>query len=120
MREDISDIFEFGFAPEWNVNVGVDYFQPLADFGRAILRANYAWADETVGNFGQPDPAGLGRNVFSDRGKWDFSAIWQNPWVDTAVYVKDAFHKDNYLATSMMTWSSGSVPSRRGVPGVSS
>lgn len=114
-REDISDIFEFGFAPEWNVNVGVDYFQPLGEYGRAILRANYAWADETVGNFGQPDPAGLGRNVFGDRGEWDFAAIWQNPWVDAAVYVKDAFHKDNYLATSVdvgVFWFGAVAPGR--------
>ncbi|MEZ5560579.1 MAG: TonB-dependent receptor [Pseudomonadales bacterium] len=101
VREDISDIFQFGFAPEWNVNAGLDLFQPLGRSGTMIFRTNYAWADKTVGNFGQPDPAGLGRNVFDDRGEWDFSLIWQNPWVDVTAFVKDAFHDDNYLTTSV-------------------
>jgi iron complex outermembrane recepter protein len=115
VREDISDIFEFGFAPEWNVNVGLDYFQPLGEFGRGIFRVNYAWADETVGNFGQPDPAGLDRNVFGDRGEWDFAAIWQSPWLDATVFVKDAFHDDNYLATSVdvgVFWFGALAPGR--------
>jgi len=116
VREDISDIFEFGFAPEWNYNVGVDYFQPLGrDLGTAIFRTNYAWADGTTGNFGQPDPQGLGRNVFDDRGEWDFSVIWQNPWVDVTAFVKDAFHDDNYLATSVdvgVFWFGALAPGR--------
>ena len=27
--EDIADIFNFGFAPKWNANIGLDYFQPV-------------------------------------------------------------------------------------------
>ena len=100
--EDISDVFSFGFAPKWNVNLGLDYYQPLSGRDRLILRANMAWADETVGNFGQPDPQGLDRNVFPDRTVWDFSAIWQhNDWLSVTAFVKDAFHDDNYLATSV-------------------
>jgi len=100
--EDISDIFAFGFAPEWNVNVGVDYYQPVLSGDMLVLRTNYAWSDETIGNFGQPDPAGLDRNVFPDRGVWDFSAIWQHEdWLSVTAFVKDAFHEDNYLATSV-------------------
>ncbi len=53
-REDISNIFEFAFAPEWNVNAGVDYYQPIARYGTMVFRTNYAWADKTVGNFGNP------------------------------------------------------------------
>ncbi len=114
--EDISDIFAFGFAPKWNVNVGLDYYQPIFSKDRLILRANYAWADETVGNFGQPDPQGLGRNVFPDRGVWDFSAIWQHDeWLSVTAFVKDAFHDDNYLATSVdvgVFWFGAVAPGR--------
>ncbi len=100
-REDISDIFEFGFAPEWNVNIGFDYLQPLDEMGTLLFAVNYNWADETIGNFGQPDPQGAGRNVFPDRDEWDFSVTWENPWVNVAAFVKDAFHDDNFLATSV-------------------
>lgn len=114
--DDISDIFEFGFAPRWNVNVGLDYYQPVASRDMLIFRANYAWADETVGNFGQPDPAGLDRNVFKDRGVWDFSVIWQhNDWLNVTGFVKDAFHDDNYLATSVdvgVFWFGATAPGR--------
>jgi iron complex outermembrane receptor protein len=114
--EDISDIFAFGFAPKWNINVGLDYYQPVLSGDMLILRGNYAWADETVGNFGQPDPAGLGRNVFPDRGVWDFSAIWQHrDWLSVTAFVKDAFHDDNYLATSVdvgVFWFGAVVPGR--------
>jgi iron complex outermembrane receptor protein len=114
--EDISDIFAFGFAPKWNVNAGVDYYQPVMNGDTLVLRANYAWADKTVGNFGQPDPAGLGRNEFPARGVWDFSAIWQHrDWLSVTAFVKDAFHDDNYLATSVdvgVFWFGAVAPGR--------
>ncbi len=100
-REDISDIFEFGFAPEWNYSVGFDYLHPLGDMGTLLFAANYSWADETTGNFGQPDPSGFGRNEFDDRGEADFALTWENRWLNVAAFVKDAFHDDNYLATSV-------------------
>jgi iron complex outermembrane receptor protein len=113
---DISDTFAFGFAPEWNVNVGADYYQPVGNGDMLVFRANYAWADETVGNFGQPDPAGLGRNVFPDRGEFDFSVIWQHQdWLTVSGFVKDAFHKDNFLATSVdvgVFWFGATEPGR--------
>ena len=61
----------------------------------------YSWADETIGNFGQPDPKGLGRNEFPARGEWDFTLIWERDAFKVAGYVKDAFHGDNYLSTSV-------------------
>jgi hypothetical protein len=98
------------------VNVGLDYYQPVANRDTLIFRANYAWADETVGNFGQPDPAGLDRNVFPDRGVWDFSVIWQHAdWLNVTAFVKDAFHDDNYLATSVdvgVFWFGATAPGR--------
>jgi iron complex outermembrane receptor protein len=100
--EDISDSFDFGFQPEWNISVGADYFVPLqSDLGSLLFAANYSWFDETVGNFGQPDPQGLGRNVFPSRGLFDFSVTWDNRWLKVAGFVKDAFHDGNYLATSV-------------------
>ncbi|MEM9622648.1 MAG: TonB-dependent receptor, partial [Pseudomonadota bacterium] len=101
MREDISDVFEFGFAPEWNYNIGIDYLYPMGDLGTLIFAANYNWADETTGNFGQPDPSGFGRNEFDDRGEADFAVTWDNRWLTVAAFVKDAFHSDNFLATSV-------------------
>jgi iron complex outermembrane receptor protein len=112
--EDISDEFAFGFAPEWNVNAGADFFQPIGG-DMLIFRANYAWADGTVGNFGQPDPAGLDRNVFPSRTVWDFSVIWEHDWLQVSAFVKDAFHDDNYLATSVdvgVFWFGAVAPGR--------
>ncbi|TNF88655.1 MAG: TonB-dependent receptor, partial [Gammaproteobacteria bacterium] len=115
--EDISDTFAFGFAPKWNVNLGLDYYQPIGAANMMILRANMAWADGTVGNFGQPDPQGLDRNVFPDRMVWDFSAIWQHKdWLSVTAFVKDAFHDDNYLATSVdvgVFWFGATAPGRQ-------
>ena len=101
-KTDRSDDFAFGFQPDWNVSAGLAVTQPLADgWGRLIGLANYSWADKTVGNFGQPDPLGLGRNEFPDRGEWDFTVIWDRTPFKVAGYVKDAFHDDNFLATSV-------------------
>jgi iron complex outermembrane receptor protein len=115
MVEDISDTFEFGFAPEWNYNVGIDYLLPIGDLGMLIFNGNYAWADETTGNFGQPDPQGLGRNEFDDRGVSDFSITWDHPQFRIGAFVKDAFHDDNYLATSVdvgVFWFGSVAPGR--------
>ena len=69
-----------------------------------------------MGNFGQPDPAGLGRNEFPDRHVVDFSIIWQhNDWLNVTAFVKDAFHDDNYLATSVdvgVFWFGATAPGR--------
>lgn len=101
-RVDRSGDFEFGFQPDWNFSVGMVVTQPLSDdWGALISSVNYAWADKTTGNFGQPDPLGLGRNEFPARGEWDFSLIWERHPFKVAAYVKDAFHEDNYLATSV-------------------
>jgi iron complex outermembrane receptor protein len=114
--EDISDTFAFGFAPKWNSNVGLDYFQPIAGNSQLILRANWSWTDATTGNFGQPDPAGLGRNEFPDRHVFDFSAIYRHKdWFDVTLFVKDAFHSDNFLATSVdvgVFWFGAVAPGR--------
>lgn len=101
--DDVSNIREFGFAPEFNMGIGADYLQPLPmELGDLHFKAQYSWADGTTGNFGQPDPAGLGRNVFPSRGEADFTLAWENEkWFTVAAFVKDAFHHDNYLATSV-------------------
>ena len=101
-RVDRSEDFEFGFQPDWNISAGMVVTQPLAaGWGALIGSANYAWFDKTIGNFGQPDPLGLGRNEFPSRGEWDFTLIWDRAPFKVAGYVKDAFHNDNYLATSV-------------------
>jgi hypothetical protein len=100
--EDVSDIREFGFQPEWNVGIGLDFTQPLPkELGSLVLKSYYSWNAGTTGNFGQPDPLQLGRNVFPSRGEADFTLVWENDWVDVAAFVKDAFHDHNYLATSV-------------------
>ena len=87
--EDISDERAFAFAPKWNANVGLDYFQPVAANDMLIFRANWSWADETVGNFGRADPSGLDRNSNPDRHIWDFSVIWQHAdWLSVTGFVK--------------------------------
>jgi iron complex outermembrane receptor protein len=114
--EDVSNIREFGFAPEFNLGIGADYLQPLPkELGDMHFIAWYAWADGTTGNFGQPDPAGLGRNVFPSRGEADFTLAWENKWLTVAAFVKDAFHHDNYLATSVdvgVFWFGATAPGR--------
>ncbi|MYF10608.1 MAG: TonB-dependent receptor [Gammaproteobacteria bacterium] len=101
-RVDRSDDFAFGFQPDWNFSAGLIVTQPLNDgWGGLTGIANYAWADKTVGNFGQPDPLGLGRNEFPSRGELDLTLIWDRAPFKVAAYVKDVFHKDNYLATSV-------------------
>ena len=114
--EDISDTFAFGFAPKWNANIGLDYFQPIGGNNQLILRGNWAWADATIGNFGQPDPSGLARNEFPDRHVFDFSAIYRHGDIfDVTLFVKDAFHDDNYLATSVdvgVFWFGATAPGR--------
>ncbi len=117
LPEDRSDTYEFAFAPEWNYNAGINYYQSLDKWGMgsAIFRSNYAWADKTVGNFGQPDPQGLGRNEFDSRGVWDFSLEWDSPWVQVTGFVKNAFEDDNYLATSVnvgVFWFGATAPGR--------
>jgi len=99
--QDVSDVLDFGFAPEWNYNIGIDYMLPIGDLGMLIFNGNYAWFDETTGNFGEPDSLGLGRNEFDDRGVSDFSITWDHPQFRIGAFVKDAFHDDNYLATSV-------------------
>jgi hypothetical protein len=79
------------------------------------LKAWYAWFDGTTGNFGQPDPTGLRRNVFPSRGEADFTLAWENKWVTVAAFVKDAFHHDSYLATSVdvgVFWFGAVAPGR--------
>jgi iron complex outermembrane receptor protein len=115
--EDVSSIREFGFAPEFNVNIGLDYNMPLPrEFGTLHWIAQYSWFDGTTGNFGQPDPAGLGRNVFDSRGEADFTLAWEKEgWFEFAAFVKDAFHKKNYLATSVdvgVFWFGAVAPGR--------
>jgi iron complex outermembrane receptor protein len=114
--EDVSDIREFGFAPEFNVGIGADYLQPLPmELGDLHFIAHYFWADGTTGNFGQPDPAGLERNVFDSRGEADFTLAWENEWLTIAAFVKDAFHDDNFLATSVdvgVFWFGATAPGR--------
>jgi len=114
--DDVSSIREFGFAPEFNVGIGADYLQPLPkELGDLHFIAWYAWADGTTGNFGQPDPAGLDRNVFDSRGEADFTLAWENKWLTVAAFVKDAFHHDNYLATSVdvgVFWFGATAPGR--------
>jgi iron complex outermembrane recepter protein len=114
--DDVSSIREFGFAPEFNVGIGADYLQPLPkELGDLHFIAWYAWADGTTGNFGQPDPAGLDRNVFDSRGEADFTLAWENKWLTVAAFVKDAFHHDNYLATSVdvgVFWFGAVAPGR--------
>ncbi|MBM4384359.1 MAG: TonB-dependent receptor [Deltaproteobacteria bacterium] len=115
--EDVSDIRAFGFAPEFNVNVGFDYRMPLpGEFGELNWLANYSWADGTTGNFGQPDLTGLGRNVFDSRGEADFTLAWEKEgWFRFAAFVKDAFHENNYLATSVdvgVFWFGAVAPGR--------
>ena len=101
-RVDRSGDFEFGFQPDWNLSAGLIVTQPLsAGWGQLTGTANYSWASETVGNFGQPDPLGLGRNEFPARGEVDFSLIWERAPFKVAGYVKDAFHSNNYLSTSV-------------------
>ncbi len=114
--EDVSDIREFGFAPEYNVGIGADYRQPLPrELGELHFMAWYSWFDGTTGNFGQPDPAGLDRNVFDSRGEADFTLAWETKWLTFAAFVKDAFHHDNYLATSVdvgVFWFGAVTPGR--------
>jgi iron complex outermembrane receptor protein len=115
--EDVSDLREFGFAPEFNVNVGADYRLRLpGEFGELHWIAQYAWADGTTGNFGQPDLTGLRRNVFDSRGEADFTLAWEKEgWFEFAAFVKDAFHKKNYLATSVdvgVFWFGAVAPGR--------
>ena len=101
-RVDRSDDFAFGFQPDWNFSAGLIVSKPLSKgWGGLTGIANYAWADKTVGNFGQPDPLGLGRNEFPARGELDLTLIWERAPFKIAGYVKDVFHKDNYLATSV-------------------
>ena len=101
-RVDRSDDFAFGFQPDWNISAGLIVTQPLNNgWGALTGIANYAWFDNTVGNFGQPDPLGLGRNEFPSRGEMDLSLIWDRAPFKIAAYVKDLFHSDNYLATSV-------------------
>ena len=101
-RVDRSDDFEFGFQPDWNFSAGLIARQPLNNgWGALTGIVNYAWADKTVGNFGQPDPLGLGRNEFPARGEMDLTLIWERAPFKVAGYVKDVFHSDNYLATSV-------------------
>ncbi len=101
-RVDRSDDFEFGFQPDWNFNVGAVMTQPLPDdWGSLVGSVLFSWFDKTVGNFGQPDPRGLGRNEFPARGEWDFTLIWERAPFKVAGYVKDAFHSNNYLSTSV-------------------
>ena len=101
-RVDRSGDFEFGFQPDWNASGAIAVWQPLpGDWGDLTGTVLYSWADETIGNFGQPDPQGLGRNEFPARGEWDFTLIWEREPFKVAGYVKDAFHEDNYLATSV-------------------
>ena len=115
-RVDRSDDFEFGFQPDWNLSAGLILTQPLDNgWGQLTGSANYSWASETVGNFGQPDPLGLGRNEFPARGEVDFSLIWERAPFKVAGYVKDAFHSDNYLATSVdvgVFWFGSVLPGR--------
>ncbi len=115
--EDVSDIREFGFAPEFNANVGLDYLMPLPkELGNLHWIAQYSWADGTTGNFGQPDPAGLGRNIFDARGEADFTLAYEKEgWFELAAFVKDAFHQNNYLATSVdvgVFWFGAVTPGR--------
>lgn len=101
-RVDRSGDFEFGFQPDWNASAAMSMWQPLPDgWGDLTGMALYSWADGTIGNFGQPDPMGLGRNEFPSRGEWDFTLIWERDALKVAGYVKDAFHDENYLATSV-------------------
>ena len=101
-RVDRSDDFEFGFQPDWNVSGSLIVRQPLNNgWGDLTGIATYSWFDKTVGNFGQPDPLGLGRNEFPSRGELDLSIIWERAPFKIAGYVKDVFHDDNYLATSV-------------------
>ena len=101
-RVDRSGDFDFGFQPDWNVSAAMSVLQPLPD-GWGDLTGNvlYSWAGETIGNFGQPDPLGLARNEFPARGEWDFTLIWERAPFKVAGYVKDAFHDENFLATSV-------------------
>ena len=101
-RVDRSDDFEFGFQPDWNFSAGLIARQPLNNgWGALTGIVNYAWGDKTIGNFGQPDPLGLGRNEFPARGEMDLTLIWERAPFKIAGYVKDVFHSDNYLATSV-------------------
>lgn len=101
-RVDRSGDFDFSFQPDWSASASMTVFQPLPrDWGDLTGMALYSWADGTAGNFGQPDPMGLGRNVFPSRGEWDFTLIWERDPFKVAGYVKDAFHGDNYLTTSV-------------------
>ena len=100
-RVDRSEDFAFGFQPDWNFSAGLIARWPLGGLGDLTGIANYSWSDETVGNFGQPDPLGLGRNEFPARGELDLTLIWDRAPFKIAGYVKDVFHDDNFLATSV-------------------
>ena len=98
---DLSDTFAFAFAPEMTASIGFDSYHSLGDLGSLLFTGNLAWADETIGNVGLPDPQGLGRNEFPARETLDLALTWTNPWVDVAVYGRNLTEGDNYLATSV-------------------
>ena len=100
-----SEIYQFGAATETVVNNaakatinGLEVETQLAVTENVQLRATVGMID---GNFGQPDPLGLGRNEFPARGELDLTLIWERAPFKVAGYVKDVFHDDNYLATSV-------------------
>ena len=99
---DIADQYAFAFAPDYTASLGFEASYPLPDnYGNLQINGNYAWADSTVGNFGLPDPQGLGRNEFPNRETVDLSLTWQNQWVDVALYGRNLTEDDNYLATGV-------------------
>ncbi len=101
-KTDVSDVFQFAFAPEYNASIGFDAYQDLGgDWGTIVYNGNLSWGDDQVGNFGLPDPQGLGRNEFDAREELDLSMTWRNKWVDVAIYGKNLTESDNYLATGI-------------------
>ena len=101
-RMDIANQYAFAFAPDYTISLGFEAFYPLSDdYGSLQFNGNYAWADSTVGNFGLPDPQGLGRNEFPNRETVDLSLTWQNQWVDVALYGRNLTEDDNYLTTAV-------------------
>lgn len=100
-QADLSDSFAFAFSPEITASFGFDAYHSMGDNGTLHFTGNLSWADETVGNFGLPDPQGLGRNQFDARENLDLALTWNNRWVDVAIYGKNLTEGDNYLATSV-------------------
>lgn len=101
-KADYSGTFAFAFAPEYTASLGFDASYPLdGDLGTLAFTGNYSWTDETVGNFGLPDPQGLGRNEFPNRETVDVAVTWKNPIVDVSLFGKNITEDDNYLATSV-------------------